>query len=350
MSSPLWFVAGALSGIVAALLLAPLWRQTAEARRTSLLRYGLPVAGALLFVGCLILFSRMWGTPSKPQPVTADDMQASHSGAIEDYQRKVAQDPADGQSWLALANLYRQQRQFAPAHDAFAKLVELGGMSADAWADYADVQASLSGSLAGEPETFIDKALALDPEHAKALWLKASAAHEQGNEAQALAFWKRLRAILPADSSDARLVDNNIAEAEHLAGSPASAPAAAPVAAPAAKQVALTGTVALDARFAARVKPGTPVFIYAKATDSPGPPVAVLRTVTGTWPLRFTLDDSNAMMPERKLSDFDTVTVEARISAAGEATPQKGDLYVASAPLHPRDGKPLSITISMEKD
>jgi cytochrome c-type biogenesis protein CcmH len=345
LSNALWFAAGAVVGAAAALLIARMWRQGSAERRTTLLRYGLPVVGAALFVVCLFAFSRMWGTSAAPMPATtSSDFQASHASAIDDYQRKVADDPRDATSWLALASLYRQQRQFAPARDAFARVADLDAMTADAWADYADVQASVSGSLAGEPETFMDRALALDPRHPKALWLKASLAHEQGKEDEALALWKRLRAVLPADSSDARLVENNIAEAERLAGKPALAVAPA-----AGKSVALSGTVALDPRFASRVKPGTPVFIYAKAVAAPGPPVAVMRTVTGSWPLRFTLDDSLAMMPERKLSNFDAVTVEARISPSGDATAQAGDLYAASATVNPRDGKALTLTISAEK-
>ncbi len=346
MSSVFWFAAGAVAGAAVALLVPLVWRQASADRRGSLLRYGLPVAGAALFIVCFIAFSRLWGTAAPSAPATSSaDMQASHAGAIEDYARKVAQDPSDAASWLALANLYRQQRQFGPARDAFVRLVALDAMTADSWADYADVQASVSGSLAGEAETFMDRALALDPEHSKALWLKASLAHEQGKEDQALVLWKRLLAVLPPDSSDARLVENNIAEAEHLAGLPAISSAPAP-----ASKAVLAGTVNLDPRFAARVKPGMPVFIFARAVDAPGPPVAVMRTVTGAWPLRFVLDDSMAMMPERKLSGFETVIVEARISASGDATAQKGDLYAASAPLHPRDGKPLSLTIAQEKN
>jgi cytochrome c-type biogenesis protein CcmH len=345
MSNVLWFGAGAVAGALVVLLLAPLWRRDSAELRGSLLRYGLPLAGAVLFVLSITAFSRLWGTPAAPAQAGRADMQASHAGAIDDYVSKVSQDPRDASSWLALANLYRQQRQFGPARDAFAKVVGLNAMDADAWADYADVQASISGSLAGDAETFMDQALALDPEHAKALWLKASLAHEQGKEGEALALWKRLHAVLPPDSSDARLVENNIAEAERLSGMPAAAIAPAP-----GRPAVVTGTVSLDAKFANRVRSGTPVFIYAKTTDAQGPPVAVMRTVTGTWPLRFTLDDSMAMMPERKLSDFDMVTIEARISPSGDATAKSGDLYAASAPLNPRDGKALSLTISQEKN
>jgi cytochrome c-type biogenesis protein CcmH len=357
MNNTIWFVAGIAVGIVAALFGAPLWRRLNGAQRRTAARYGLPIAGALLFVGLAVVFNHVQGKSPAAAAVAAAGagdgatMTASHASAIEQYQRKVAQNPRDAGSWSALANLYRQQRQFAAARDAFARLVELDAMTADSWADYADVQASLTKSLTGAPAQAIDRALALDPNHTKALWLKASLEHEQGHDAQALQVWTRLHALLPADSSDARLVENNMAEARRLAGMPAPATvAAAPTLQGPSQQIAVAGTVALDPRLATRVAPGTPVFIYAKVPDAPGPPVAVMRTVTGAWPLHFKLDDSMAMMPGRKLSDFDTVTVEARISVSGDAIAKRGDLYAASAPLHPRDGKLLALTISTEKN
>ena len=90
-------------------------------------------------------------------------------------------------------------------------------MTADSWADYADAQASMTGHLAGEPEKALAEALALDPQHTKALWLKASLAYEQRRYSDALATWQKLLALVPPGSSDARIVEANIAEATRLA-------------------------------------------------------------------------------------------------------------------------------------
>ena len=117
---------------------------------------------------------------------------------------------------LAQAEDFRRQREFARACEIYAALVIRSAMNADAWADYADAQAALAGGLSGEPARSIDAALALDPRHAKALWLKASLAHEQGRYDEALATWKRLLAVVPPGSSDARIVEANIAEATRL--------------------------------------------------------------------------------------------------------------------------------------
>lgn len=118
---------------------------------------------------------------------------------------------------LARAEEHRRKREFGQACTLYAAVVAQGGMTADAWADYADAQASLSGRLAGAPARAIEAALALDPSHAKALWLRASLAHEEHRYAEALATWRRLLAVVPTGSTDARIIEANIAEAARLA-------------------------------------------------------------------------------------------------------------------------------------
>jgi cytochrome c-type biogenesis protein CcmH/NrfG len=123
----------------------------------------------------------------------------------------------DAAARIASAEQHRRKREFKEACADYAAVVRLGAMTADTWADYADAQASLAGRLAGEPEQAIAKALALDPQHTKGLWLKASLAHEQRRYSEALATWRQLLALMPAGSSDARIVEANIAEATRLA-------------------------------------------------------------------------------------------------------------------------------------
>jgi cytochrome c-type biogenesis protein CcmH len=306
------------------------------------------------------------GASALTAAATAADTRKSARGSAQDtasattptiapsaaeLERRVASNPRDADSWLALADLRRSQRDYAGARTAYVKLAELHAMSAQSWADYADVLGSLAGgSLAGEAGRAIDNALALDGSNPKALWLKASQANEQHRYAEALGWWKKLRAVLPADSQDARMVDANIAEANSLAGTSAAAPAATTAAADATASAGaeVSGTVSLDRRFSDRVQSDATLFIYAKAADSPGPPLAVLRTTVGAWPVTFHLDDSMAMIPSRRLSQFDRVVIEARISRSGQATPAAGDLYVTSPVLKPAAGTRLALVINHE--
>lgn len=288
----------------------------------------------------------------------ASQLNDSHAAAAPQTEASVAEleqrtrsEPRDAGSWLALADARRVQRDFRGALPAYEQVIALKAMNAQSWADYADTLASSNGgSLSGGAGAAIDQALALDANNTKALWLKASQAHENGRFADALVWWKKLRALLPAESSDARIIDGNIAEdTALLGGKGASAQAAAPAPAPGPGAVAeLSGTVSLDTHLANRVPADATLFIYAKAADAPGPPLAVMRTRVGAWPVSFHLDDSMAMIASRKLSQFSKVVVEARISRSGTAMPSSGDLYATSDVINPTAGKKLALVINRE--
>ena len=80
-------------------------------------------------------------------------------------------------------------------------------------------------------------------------------------------------------------------------------------------------------------------------SQPPGVPVAVFRGSVGTWPLKFTLDDSQSMLPGRNLSSAGRVTIEARISQSGQPLPAAGDLQGSTGAINPADHQPLKILI-----
>jgi cytochrome c-type biogenesis protein CcmH len=263
------------------------------------------------------------------------------AGSAIEYEKRVRAHPDDVDAWRMLATIHRRAHDYAKARDALARVVKLDATDADAWADYADTLGSASGTLRGPAAKAIAAALRLDPAHTKALWLEASLAHEENRYTDALATWKKLRAGMRDDSSDARIVDANMAEAAALAGQPLAAQSTV-------ASAEVSGTVAIDRRLAAKVPAGATLYIYAKAADSPGPPLAVLRQVAGAWPVTFRLDDTLAMLPSRKLSQFERVIVEARISSSGLASPSAGDLFVTSAVLKPAERKKVALVIDRE--
>jgi hypothetical protein len=111
---------------------------------------------------------------------------------------------------------------------------------------------------------------------------------------------------------------------------------------------AISGTVEITAKLARQAKSGATLFIYAKQPNAPGPPLAVLRLRAEHWPVSFTLNDGNAMVPGRNLSNANTVQIEARISKNGDALPQTGDLVGSVTSVNPRDGHPVKISIDRE--
>jgi cytochrome c-type biogenesis protein CcmH/NrfG len=246
---------------------------------------------------------------------------------------------------LAAANAARTKRNFAAARDQYEKLAARGEMNADAWADFADVTATLNGrSLQGRPAEYLAKALRLDPQHPKALWLEASLQHESGQYQAATQSWQRLATALGPDSPDSKVVAANLAEDQRLAGGAANPGAGAA----STNSGTVQGEVVVANALKGKIPAGLTLFIVAKSVNSPGPPVAIWRTATtGNWPIEFKLDDSQAMMPMRKLSTAGAVTIEARTSRTGQAMPAPGDFQGVSAQLVP--GSNARIRVVMEK-
>jgi cytochrome c-type biogenesis protein CcmH len=244
------------------------------------------------------------------------------------------------------AERLRHTHKYIEAAKAYEQAVNEGPLSADDYANYADVLATLGkGTFTADAERNLDHALELDPHHAKALWLKATAALKAQRYGVALELWQRLDAVLPAGSPDHDIVAANIREAQTLVGDNGEAAPHAP-----ATTMTIRGTVDLALRLHAEAPTGSTLFIYAKAPDSPGPPLAVFKTSISTWPVSFSLDDSLAMIPTRRLSAFSQVVVEARISRSGQAIRAPGDLWGTSAVVKTAASVPLHIIIDRRVD
>jgi len=228
-------LAGVGLGLAAGLLVPLLARDWSQ--RLLLAASGRARRSSLLAVAILGIVSASVLVSGGRAPVVADAALARQHGELAERslqdavavsvrllgpgKRGVAPSPASAEgdvaALLVQAEEHRRKREFKQACDVFAVVVERGGMTADAWADYADAQASVSGKLAGEPARAIAAALAADPKHAKALWLQASLAHEEQRYGDALGTWRQLLAVVPPGSSDARIVTANIDEATRLA-------------------------------------------------------------------------------------------------------------------------------------
>ncbi|HWZ70824.1 MAG TPA: c-type cytochrome biogenesis protein CcmI [Casimicrobiaceae bacterium] len=271
---------------------------------------------------------------------------------VESLAQRLKQRPDDAEGWVLLAHSYQALERFAEAADAYAHADALIPNNASLLADYADALAMAQGRrLDGAPAALIERALAIDPKHKKALSLAATVALEARDFDTSIAYWRRLAAELPAGSDEARQVADVIAEVDaakregkgsstapakraEATAPPASVPPA-PRGGAGAAGSAIAGRVDLNAALASKVALNDTVFIFARATEGPRMPLAVLRIPAKELPRDFSLDDSMSMAPGVKLSTAPSVIVEARISKSGNALPQPGDLFGRSAPLKP---------------
>jgi len=233
-------------------------------------------------------------------------------------------------------------------------LTQLVPNEAQIWADYADVMAMASGrTLVGIPTQLLNKALALDPDNFKALALSGSAAMERGDYTATVSHWEKLLKMIPKEDENAKIVESGIQQARVLLAQKNGAKAPvqtrrAPVteqqqAAQGGKE-AITGTVVLSDALKAQASPNDTLFVLVRAAQGPKMPLAIVRKQVKDLPLKFTLDDSTAMSPEMKMSNFEQVVVIARVSKSGNAMSQPGDLQVMSATVKP-GSKGLKLSI-----
>lgn len=293
----------------------------------------------VLFIPVLaVLIYLIQGAPNaiSPEPIAPVAVngngaeQPSHEITEDQIQSMVAKlaermetNPNDTEGWLMLGRSYGALGRYAEAVAALEKAVALQPDSADLLVDYADVLAMSSGeTLDGKPAELIARALSLDPNNQKGLWLAGTAAFDRGDFNTAIGHWEHLLGQLPPGSQEAQAMTNNIAEARSKSGQ-----AGAVTAPTAADQPAeIQGTVRLKPELAGRAAPSDTVFVFARAVQGPRMPLAIVRVQVKDLPLQFNLNDTQAVTPMARLSGYTEVVVGARISKSGNAMPESGDL------------------------
>ncbi len=334
----------------------------APVTRSSVAAIALAVALPLAAVSIYLVV----GTPQGLDASTASSAQGAPHGLtqdqIESMVAKLAQhlesNPDDVEGWTMLARTYSALGRFADASAAYAKAEARFPQNAQLLADYADSLAMAQGqSLQGKPEALIQRALKADGNNVKALALAGTVEFEKQNFAKAAEYWKRMLPLLPPDSEMGNSVRTSIKEAEDKLGGagPSAAVAQAgpagkaqPSAGAAAANAAhLSGTIKLAPALAARAAPEDTVFVLARPAQGSRMPLAAVRVKVKDLPLKFSFDDSMAMNPAAKLSDFSEVVVAARVTKSGNVMPEPGDLEGESKPVHPNTSG-MNIEIARE--
>ena len=197
------------------------------------------------------------------------------------------------------------------------------------------------GSLDQDSARLLLEVLRAEPANQGALMLLGFGAFNSGAYQQAIVAWQSLLDLQGPDSDSAELLRNSIAAARQKLVEAETATDTTPVAGP-----AIEVTVELAPELQARLSPDDTLFIFARAAEGPPMPLAAVRQGIGTFPVRVTLDDSQAMIASRKLSDFEQVVIGARISKTSNPISQSGDFEAEPVALTLADGsQPVSVRI-----
>ena len=241
---------------------------------------------------------------------------------------KLKNNPGDAQGWLMLGRSYDVLEQHAQAIEAFAHAYQLLGDQAEILLLYADALGYVNDrSLIGKPSELIFKALALEPDNMKALWLGGMAKAQEGDAVTATRLWKKLESLLPPDSEYQQEIQGLLAKLASESPDALAQSEAEPVAA--VSSAAITVQVSLAPELIKSAAATDTVFVYAQALSGPKMPLAIVRKLVSDLPITVSLNDTMAMMPTMKLSNFSEVKLLARVSKSGNAMSQAGDLIGA---------------------
>lgn len=293
-------------------------------------------------------------------PAGENRVEMTIAEAVAKLEQRQQEQPDNAEGWFMLARTYMRLEQYQRSADAYEKLIALVGENEiQIMLGYADALAmSEGGRLTGTALPIVEKVKTIDPHNPTVLWMVGTAASQQGNFKQALTYWYELRPLLAEEPEallqlnqlirgvEKQLGDDLVAELKASLPQQTEQTATPAETGPIAE---ITVTVDLDPQFRYRVSPDDALFIYARAIDGPPMPLAAVKLTVAELPALVTLNDSMAMMPAMRLSNFATVKVSAVISKSGQPGIESGDLYVEHEPVNVFDREHVSLLIEQVK-
>ena len=270
-------------------------------------------------------------TPIENVTSSSDQSVADINEMVVKLEQRLRQEPNDIKGWTILARTYLTLHRYPESIAANKRLLDLTGDDPNVYAALADATAmQAGGQLAGQASEYLEKALALDPNHFQALWMSGLAAAEAGDQLLARRHWNRLMPLLadnPAQQQELQDIIDQSLDGQALPDVAAVDPEQM-TAAPASQGISVRVSLTSEAQQSS--KPNDLVFVFAKAKNGPPAPLAVKRLRVSDLPAEVVLSDADAMMPQFSLSLFGEVVISARLAKSGNPVAQPGDIQSES--------------------
>jgi len=341
--------------IVAALvmLLLPLLRaEPAAAKGQPEAPRAVPVAVVLMLAlpfGAAALYGNLSNFPwDNPSAATAPaGAHAQDGGSMEEViaqlEARLQASPGDAEGWRMLGRTLLVSGRATEAVAAYEKASSLtGGKDPNVELDLAEALVLTEDpSVVPRAKAIIDATLAVDQNSQKALWYSGLMALRGGDPETTKARWMKLLEGNPPEEirqlvvTQLEAIGGSAPVQAATAGSPPAMGATGggsmgggmgEGAAAAASGRTIRVAVTVDPALAARMKPGSVVFVSAREAGIPGPPLAAVRLTSDELPKTIVLSDANEMVEGRNLSSVDEVQVVARVAFGGTAVVASGDL------------------------
>ena len=305
MTMNFWLLATAIPLAAAVSIGWPLLSDRSTLRGTGItLLILIPVSALFLYQGIgspqsVGMAPRVANTPAPPQENIED--------LLVQLEQRLRTDPDDLEGWLMLGRSYKTMQSYEQAETALRKAAGLAPEHPLVLVELAEALLFSSGrpEITDEIRGMLERAVAADPGIEKGLWLLGFAAAQSGDDAQAIAFWQRLLQQMEPASGAASALQEQISQARVRLGIE-----------PGADWPGIRIQVSVDDPDFA-VPPGAVLYIIARDSQAPSPPLGARRIERPVFPARIQLSDGDSMMPQRPISGVPQIELLARLSLSG---------------------------------
>jgi cytochrome c-type biogenesis protein CcmH len=315
-------IAAVMAAVAAAVVARPLMRD-----RTSRL---VGAVAALLIAGAAAGLYPLWSNWDWHAPVQEATQPAAPDvlAMVSKLEQHLRDDPKDLAGWLMLGRSYLALQRMDDAVGAYDRAHRLDARSVEATLGLGEAQSlRAGGQVSPAASQLFEDALSQAPDNPKALLYGGFAAASRGDNSLARSRWQALKDLHPPPQIE-QMLDARIAALGSSAqvgtnASPAGTSASPEGSAP----VLVTVNIHIAPALKSRLKPETPLFVFAREPDIRGPPLAAKRLTSQAIDTQVQLSASDSMLPGRVLVAGKRVSVTARISFSGQPIPAPGDLY-----------------------
>lgn len=290
----------------------------------------------LLVVSAILLYMDLGSSKTlarmEQQHSLAEQMeQLAPEERLKLLEREAESDPANVELWYALAQGYLHSQRVADAERAYDHILTVVGEQPDILAEYAQALFLVQGNRVTEKiKGLVDRTLAVQPSNTTALGLLGIDAFENKRYADAIKYWQQILDSGP-EGQGAEALMAGIERAKSLM---AESDAEEGDSQATAVNPEITVEVALSSALQSQAAPQQSVFVFARALEGPPLPLAAVKLKVEDLPAQVVLNDSMAMTPMARLSQFEQVEVVARISQSASPTAQSGDLQGTVSPIN----------------
>lgn len=251
---------------------------------------------------------------------------------VQKLQQQTQAQPENSEAWYSLGMGLVGVGDFDGAIDAFNQVLRIEGEVADVYGAIAQAEYyKHEQNLTPHVQSYIDKALAIDPQDPSTNILLGMHNFVSQNYQSAIDYWQKVvdsgrETVNVAALKEAiQEANNRLSMTGPMQGSQQGVEAEA-----SGPQIQVAVSLSDDVYAQLSEGEDKTVFIYATPVDGSRMPVAAVKMQASDLPVKVILNDARAMTPQAKLSDIELTHIYAIVSKEGGAGIKPGDFKAES--------------------